>query len=235
MSITDLSSLSTWVQEQHLDDATLREYRQRFEDSNARMLHVQDFLVPSMAEKLGAFLDKEAQFEPQFGLYSEPDRAVTEDEFASREADDHLFRFSKLVGTAPEFQLSPNALTYIRFRKELGSSEFVAFFERVSGLSLRTEDDFGSHAMGRGDFLLPHDDNSRGRKLAIVAYLTPDWEPSFGGGLRVEDEDGLRNSIDATFNSIVLFDVAAKTTHAVEPIADAAGDRRRLTIGGWYH
>jgi Rps23 Pro-64 3,4-dihydroxylase Tpa1-like proline 4-hydroxylase len=89
--------------------------------------------------------------------------------------------------------------------------------------------------MGRGDFLLPHDDNSRGRKLAVVIYLTPGWDPKFGGGLRVVDENRVATSIDATFNSIVIFDVAARTTHAVEPIADLAGEGRRLTIGGWYH
>ena len=235
MSTSDFSSLQSWVQEQHLDEPSLRNYRERFEGNRARVLHLEDFLVPSVADKLGAFLENEAQFEPQFGLYSEPDRPATEAEWLSSDESDHLFRFSKLVGTAPEFQLSPNAMVYIRFRKALSDPSFIAFFERVSGLQLESQDDFGSHSMGRGDFLLPHDDNSRGRSLAIVAYLSPEWDPRFGGGLRIDDEGGVTTTIVATFNSIVMFDVAAKTTHAVEPIRDDAGDRRRLTIGGWYH
>jgi hypothetical protein len=235
VSKTDLSSLRPWVQEHHLDEPSLQTYRERFESNRARLLHLEDFLAPSVADRLGAFLENEGQFESQFGLYSEPDRAATETEWLSSDESDHLFRFSKLTGTAPDFQLSHNALTYIRFRKALSDPSFVSFFERVSGLQLESQDDFGSHSMGRGDFLLPHDDNSRGRSLAIVDYLSPEWDPRFGGGLRVDDEGGETTTIDATFNSIVMFDVAAKTTHAVEPITNAAGERRRLTIGGWYH
>ena len=34
---------------------------------------------------------------------------------------------------------------------------------------------------------------------------------------------------------MVVFDVLAETEHRVTPVEPAAGDRARLTIGGWYH
>jgi Rps23 Pro-64 3,4-dihydroxylase Tpa1-like proline 4-hydroxylase len=47
------------------------------------------------------------------------------------------------------------------------------------------------------------------------------------------DETG-ESQIEATYNSIVVFDVQAENTHFVAPIEGAAGETRRLTIGGWF-
>jgi Rps23 Pro-64 3,4-dihydroxylase Tpa1-like proline 4-hydroxylase len=41
--------------------------------------------------------------------------------------------------------------------------------------------------------------------------------------------------VDAKYNSLVAFDTRAGTTHRVVPISEAAGTRKRLTIGGWDH
>ncbi|MDQ4144023.1 MAG: 2OG-Fe(II) oxygenase, partial [Actinomycetota bacterium] len=64
---------------------------------------------------------------------------------------------------------------------------------------------------------------------------SPAWEPRFGGELKMVDPSGNVTAIEPEYNSVVLFDVAAGTTHYVDPIPPAAGDRARLSIGGWYH
>ena len=235
MVTTDISLLGSWVQHKHLEDSSLGSYREGFEKDPCRMLVLEDFLVEPMAERLSAFLEKQAVFETQRGLYSEPDREVSEDEWNSSPPSDRLFRFSKLVGILPEYRLDQNAMTYIRFRAALGDPSFCAFFEQISDLELKSEEDFGCHSMQFGDFLLPHDDDSRGRSVAIVLYLSRGWEPDFGGALRMVDERGDSTTTVARYNSIVMFDVAAGTTHEVEAITKQAGERRRLTIGGWYH
>jgi Rps23 Pro-64 3,4-dihydroxylase Tpa1-like proline 4-hydroxylase len=51
----------------------------------------------------------------------------------------------------------------------------------------------------------------------------------------VVDGQGCRTKIEAEYNSIIVFDVAAGTTHFVDLISPEAGDRARVTIGGWYH
>jgi len=71
------------------------------------------------------------------------------------------------------------------------------------------------------------------RSIALVMYLSPGWQPSYGGALHMADQTG-ESRIEATFNSIVVFDVQAENTHLVAPIETAAGSTRRLTIGGWY-
>lgn len=43
------------------------------------------------------------------------------------------------------------------------------------------------------------------------------------------------STVEATYNSLVVFDTRAGTKHYVVPIADGVGERKRLTIGGWYH
>jgi Rps23 Pro-64 3,4-dihydroxylase Tpa1-like proline 4-hydroxylase len=65
-------------------------------------------------------------------------------------------------------------------------------------------------------------------------YLSPGWSPSFGGALHMADEAGGDTRVEATYNSIVVFDVQAENSHLVAPIEGAAGETRRLTIGGWY-
>jgi Rps23 Pro-64 3,4-dihydroxylase Tpa1-like proline 4-hydroxylase len=109
------------------------------------------------------------------------------------------------------------------------------FFEQVTGIKLGMSDDFGSHSMSVGHFLKPHDDDNRNRRLALVLYLSPDWESAYGGSLHIIDQGGSETVVPATYNSLVAFDTRAGTTHYVAPIAESAGDRRRVTIGGWYH
>ena len=89
--------------------------------------------------------------------------------------------------------------------------------------------------MKQDDFLKPHSDDNRNRSLALVIYLSPAWLSRFGGALNVVDSQGRRTIIEAEYNSMVVFDVAAGTTHFVDPINSNAGALSRLTIGGWYH
>ena len=231
-----MGSLTALVQPQHLDDDATRAYRATFEASPARFVVLEDFLVPAIAERLSRFLDGEAEFATEYGLYGVDDRRVDEQEWLAAEDEARFFRFGKNVGTRPEFQLSDNALTYLRFRTTFQrNDELRAFFEAVSGLELAASDDFGSHSMQAGDFLRTHDDDNRNRRLALVLYLSPGWRPELGGSLEIVDGDGRTSVVEARFNSLVAFDTLAGTTHRVLPISDAAGAQRRLTIGGWYH
>ena len=231
-----MSSLTSLIQQQHRGDEAERVYRSAFESQAARYLVFEDFLVPAIAERLSRFLASEANFATEYGLYGIDDRPVAEEEWTAAAEKDRFFRFSKLVGTRPEFQMSDNSIAYLRLRSTFqGNEELRRFFETVTGIALAKSEDFGSHSMGAGDFLKAHDDDNRNRRLALVLYLTPDWKPEYGGSLKIVDASGNESTVDARYNSLVAFDTRAGTTHYVVPVADAAGARRRLTIGGWYH
>ena len=89
--------------------------------------------------------------------------------------------------------------------------------------------------MVEGDFLRPHSDNNRNRQIAVVLYLSPGWDASWGGALHVVDSYGEDTTIAPDYNSLVAFDVLTDSEHYVTPITAAARTRSRLTIGGWYH
>jgi len=233
-NMIDRRWLESWLQPQHLEVQALEMYRDAFTSHPARLVVIRDFLVPQLAERLNRFLVNEGEFKPEYGLYS-TEGAVKEQEWLLADERDRFFRLRKLVATPPQFQMSPNALTYLQFRKAFQRPEFKVFFEAISALSLGWSDDFGAHSMMQGDFLRPHSDDNRNRRLALVIYLTQGWQRDFGGLLRVVHQDGSFTEIEPQYNSMVAFDVLTAPAHLVLPIESAAGQEQRLSIGGWYH
>jgi len=231
--MVDAAKLGKWIQPQHLLEENLARYRESFTRHPAKLVIVEDFLLGDVAERISAFLAGEALFEEEHGLYS-THGAVSREDWESAADDDRLFRLSRLKGISPEHMMSPNAVTYLRLRQSLQQPEFRGFFEALTGLEFGSSDDFGVHSMSVGDFLRAHSDDLRNRSIAFVMYLSPGWRPSYGGALHMVDETGAESQIEATYNSIVVFDVQAENSHLVAPIEPAAGETRRLTIGGWY-
>ena len=233
--MTDRQRLASWIQPQHLEDPALERYRHAFASHPARLVVIQDFLVPQVADRLSRFLVHEAAFKPEYGLYS-IEGAVTEEARRQASEEDRFFRLGKLVGTSPQFQTSPNALTYLQFRMTFQRPEVKAFFETIADMPLGWSDDFGAHSMSRGDFLRPHSDDNRNRQLALVIYLTPAWQRAFGGVLRVVHKDGSFTDVEPEYNSLIAFDVLSAPAHLVSPIQGQTPEHPpRLSIGGWYH
>lgn len=232
----DKTALASLIQAEHLEPESSESRRSAFQSSPARFLVIENFLVPQIAERLSTFLRQEGQFETEFGLYSADQHKVEEPEWTAAPEDERFFRYGRLVGTAPEFQFSPNSLAYLQFRTAFQTDDNLReFFESSTGLELARSDDFGSHSMGAGDFLKEHDDNNRNRRLALVLYLSPGWKPEFGGSLHIVDPSGQESIVVSQYNSLVAFDTLAGTMHFVEAIGASAGKERRVTIGGWYH
>lgn len=230
--LIDRGALAEWIQPQHLEDGTLAGGRRAFAEHPARLVWLRDFLDPGIADRLGTFLAKEAEFRNDYGLYS-VEGSVSEEQWAAADEPDRFFRLGKIAGTPPEFRLSPNALTYLRFRQAF-QGPMRGFFQALTGIALGPSDDFGSHRMVAGDFLRPHSDDNRDRRVALVIYLSADWDSSAGGALEVRDSGGGVTTVQPEFNSVVVFDVLAETLHAVPTIPTSVGARSRLTIGGWY-
>jgi Rps23 Pro-64 3,4-dihydroxylase Tpa1-like proline 4-hydroxylase len=232
--VTDDDELRGWIQPQHLAEDAVSTYRARFQEHPAKLLVIHEFLVDEIAAKLTRFLRDEARYQEEFGVYS-TEGAVSHDRYEGADEDDRFFRLSRLAGIPDAHRFSPNAMTYLRLRQTFQRPAFESYFEALTGLSLGSSDDFGTHRMRAGDYLKAHSDDNKDRRLALVMYLTPDWKPEYGGGLHMLDAKGNETTVDAAFNSIVLFDVLAETSHFVAPVDTAAGDASRLTIGGWYH
>jgi 2OG-Fe(II) oxygenase superfamily len=225
----DSDLLASWIQPQHLEHSALEEYQQTFTTHPARMICIKNFLIPEVAQRLSNFLSKEAIFRPEFGIYS-IEEAVTEEQYDAVPDVERYFRMRRMVGTHPQFMMSRNALTYVRFRQLFQHQEFKAFFETISSLPLASSEDFGSHLMLAGDFLRPHTDNNKNRQLALVLYLSPGWDRQCGGNLHFFNSH-LTIEVIPEYNSMLAFDVLVNADHEVTVIDNGM----RLSIGGWYH
>jgi hypothetical protein len=229
----DRNALRPWIADGHLDDAALERYRREMEGHPARMIVLTEVLTPDAATSLSTFLRDGAEYGVEHGLYSHPGPEDAGAWEAAPESD-RFFRYGKLAGIRPEAALDPATLTYMRWRTFVTQPPFHDFFAALTGLTLGASDDFGVHRFSVGDFLKDHDDENKNRRVAFVMYLTPHWRQEFGGALHMRDRSGDVHLVESMFNTMVVFDVAAGSTHHVGRIEDDAGEHARLTFGGWF-
>jgi hypothetical protein len=231
--MVDAEALAPWIQPQHLTDGAVADARGAMAAHPAKMVVLRDFLVEPVAHRLATFLADEATYTVEHGLYS-VEGPADPDAWGAAPEDDRFFRYGKLTGQRPEAMLSDNMLTYLQWRAVVTEPPFRGLFEGIAGMPLGPSDDFGCHEFNVGDFLLAHDDANKNRRIALVMYLTPEWREPHGGALHMTAADGTTDVTQADFNSIVIFDTLAGSSHRVGTIEPAAGDLACRTFGGWF-
>jgi Rps23 Pro-64 3,4-dihydroxylase Tpa1-like proline 4-hydroxylase len=125
------------------------------------------------------------------------------------------------------------------------NEEFLQPLRELTGLSSLSSDvglhGGGWHLHGRGGKLNVHLDYSihpklgLERRLNLIVYLTPGWDPAWGGALGLWSHDAnahapgqLVKSIDCSFNRAVIFDTTANAWHGLpDPITCPAGVYRK--------
>jgi hypothetical protein len=229
----DRDALEPWIDERHLDEGDLTRHRDAFGSHPARLVLVRDLLRSDAADRLARFVAEDAAFATEYGLYSN-ESGVTREEWEGASDQDRFFRFGKMSGPRPESAFSDGTMAYVRFRKFAGEPAFRGLMEALTGIELGPTENFGVHAFRAGDYLRDHDDNSGGRRLAFVLYLSPGWTGDLGGELTMVDAGGGVTTVPPAYNSMVVFDATAGSRHRVEPVLPAAGDRARCTFGGWF-
>ncbi|MCY1008118.1 2OG-Fe(II) oxygenase [Nannocystis pusilla] len=83
-----------------------------------------------------------------------------------------------------------------------------------------------------GDFAAPHADHKLARTVAFVWHLARDWDASWGGQF-VWCPSGAQ--VVPSFNTLIVFNVAAETVHAVTPVSPYARGKRLGVTGWWSH
>lgn len=235
----DQLGLKDWIQSRHLQPDTIKACRQAFISHPARVLVLKNFLIDPVAEKLSRFLSHEARFELAYGLYSKNVKdgnisGVSLTAWLEAEEEEKFYRFSDYAGVLDEFQLSSNRTMFKQFFSALRNNKFRLFFEEVSGLELGSTPLINAYAYKSGDFLSHHTDDVKSKRLSFIFYLSPHWDHRFGGLLHLIDHNGDVTKVAPDYNSLVIFDVAAKTKHFINPVEPCAGERARLTISGWF-
>lgn len=128
--------------------------------------------------------------------------------------------------------------SYFEFliRRELSSSNFINFLNKITGLNLTTLKTLFLSKYKAGNFLSPHSDHGNGR-LAFVINLTKFWKPQYGGNLHFLNED--RTEIIDTyvpgFNNLMLFEVPENSgiPHYVSHVVPNV-KYNRFAITGWF-
>jgi SM-20-related protein len=129
---------------------------------------------------------------------------------------------------------------------------YIESFPSITGRSLS----FSYYSYGSGDCLLTHDDTVQDgnatrsdpspallRRLALVTYMHEEWESDWGGELIIYSGEEARFGLERPKlrishciapepGSLVLFTVPR--FHRVCRVDPVVGDRRRLSIAGWF-
>lgn len=217
----------------HLEEDAPRTYRKTF--ARRRRLVVPHFLRRDVADRCHQFLAHEAEYRRTYGLYSVSGHETSEQHWREAEESDRFYSIGRLAGAQPEFQLSANAVHYLKLRSAVRDPRFGVFLEQITGIPLSGLANPHVNAFEVGDCLKVHNDAVGPRRLAIIFYLSRDWRSDFGGALHMLNEDGSEEKIEAEYNSFVVFDVTVSSRHYIAPIEAAAGDRSRLTLSVWGH
>lgn len=206
-----IPALGSWINKKYLTKKTVNQLRPSF--SSARPL-------PHL--ELPAFFNEEKLLTVL--------QALGEESFVLKEAD--LFQFRQtadLVG-------AKNSVLQ-EFRSFLSSSEFVSYLTTLTGLTLQPKKvDMSGTIYQDTDYLLCHDDQLEGRRIAYIIYLS-DLQQKEGGELVLYNS---KNGVPTTkartiipkFNTFALFTVSPHSFHSVEEVVS---DTQRIALTGWFY
>ena len=82
-----------------------------------------------------------------------------------------------------------------------------------------------------------HDASGMNRRVNLLYYLNPNWEPTWGGEFGIYDDNGetLIKAVAPTFNRCVIFDTHDKSYHGLpNPINFPSDDPRRSILLYYY-
>jgi hypothetical protein len=139
--------------------------------------------------------------------------------------------------------------TYRTLDKYIASPDFTAFMEGITGFEGLTPDPLydgaGIHENFAGNRGFIHVDfnfhrvTGQHRRLNAIVYLTPGWNPEWGGAINLyEDgwnpETGLSVKVPCLFNRCILFETNEISWHGVDTVAFPDGTppqtRKSFTI-----
>ena len=126
------------------------------------------------------------------------------------------------------------------------SARFLAFLETLTGVSGLIGDPYlfhgGLHQTEPGGYLKVHTDQNFQprlwlyRRVNIIVYLNPMWDPGWGGRLQLWDETMTKcvEEIEPTFNRMVIFDSPGSFHGYPDPMMAPPGVNRQ-SIALYYY
>jgi len=156
-------------------------------------------------------------------------------DFIPKNNDLYQFHQTKDLASKPDSPQHP----YLNAFKKILKRDVKKLMEEVTGIELSDEVDLFCGKYCRTDYLLCHDDELEGRRIAFILYLVPDWSEEDGGALDLfsTDERGQPDQVVRSFfpvsNAFAFFPVGPKSFHQVAEVLSE--DKVRLSLSGWFH
>lgn len=132
----------------------------------------------------------------------------------------------------------------------LNSPEFVAEMSKLAGQPLYSDPGLhggGWHSHATGGKLNTHLDYSihpkvgLERRLNLIIYLQPDWQPEWGGALGFWKHDAAKNApgdlvtqVPCQFNRAVIFDTSQNSWHGLPDPVACPPDKPRNSLAVYY-
>lgn len=133
-----------------------------------------------------------------------------------------------------------------RLHESLSSTEFLSALSTISGIDNLEADPTlaggGMHVTGPGGRLDVHVDFNYNeefklhRRLNILVYLNPEWDPTWGGHVELWDRDVKKCHVRVPplLNRCVVFETSDISYHGVEPVSPAAPGPRQSFAAYYY-
>lgn len=140
--------------------------------------------------------------------------------------------------------LSPSAFKLVSF---LNSDIFLEYLQILTGINETLISDpylagGGYHEIKPGGFLKIHADFNKhptidlDRRLNLILYLNKDWDPKWGGGLELYDQDMSEPKVTVVpdFNTAILFSTRSDTFHGHPDALTCPDERSRRSLALYY-
>ncbi len=200
-------ALQDWIEKKHLGWQEMKKLRAQFISSKPfPNLELRKFLRADKAKLLA--------------------NALQTEHWTPKEAD--LFKLKHTRDIA-----SSTTPLLREFRLFLLSEECMRYLESITGLKLKRKAiDLAGSLYEDTDYLLCHDDQLEGRKIAFLFYLC-DMSLKDGGALGLLDNKlKTKKRIVPKMGTLAFFEVSPVSYHEVEEVIV---EKQRLALGGWYH
>ncbi len=131
--------------------------------------------------------------------------------------------------------------------REFNSGRYIRFLEELTGISHLLPDPHlfggGVHLVKRGGVLQIHSDFNWAehlkahRRVNMFVYLTPDWQPEWGGALELWDRTGQEKVCEYSpnFNRLVVFSSSSDTFHGHPHPLNCPDGVLRRSIAMYYY
>lgn len=231
----NIETLQKWIQPQHLERSAIDRIRNLPRQALVEGVLLENFFQEDIIDRLQHVIDEECLFNKHFKVFT--DETPVPEEVFYQTPEEFRFLYRKYIGgVKPEYRMSLNWLTYVKFR-EFFKSVFSSYLDEITGYELELQGDF-THTHEFEHYLNKHSDvasTGKGtRRICTVLYLSRDWKPEYGGYLQMCLQDGSEKSIEAKCNRIVLFFPTPETDHYVTRHTEIARDKTRTCHVAWY-